>query len=428
MKRIAPYGIMLLCYGTVLLLCLALQGCYPAAMGPTDPGVYAGPGYAQLSGRAEVYRGGRRLQVSPPIRLQPGDAVQTGAEPGARISFPNGDAVILDSYTRVHLSNVFIEFGRILARVQGIFDAENENIVAGAEGTEFVFEVNRDRDVVVTVLDGAVVCRSKRQGWRVPLNRGEIFYSKFPNMVNPGKRPATRKELDDIRFWIGRIEGTRGPVEPEKGYCCTPNGVFPSAKGDCKGAFYLNPTQAEKACRGRTREESGYCCSGGRVYAATAESCQRARGIFAATEAEAYRRCGDMQQVWCCLDGRVNQMSRNQCTGRFFTDRFEAEKNCRPPQPRGYCCLNGQVTQSIRQDCRGAFYQDQAQAVRACRGEGGYCCLSGRVFQSTRGDCKGTFYLDQAQAQKACTLRFTPRESLPTDIMRPKPPEQPVIR
>jgi len=164
------------------------------------------------------------------------------------------------------------------------------------------------------------------------------------------------------------------------------------------------------------------------VYAATTESCQRARGVFAPTEAEAYRRCGDIQQVWCCLDGRVSQMTRNQCKGRFFTDRSEAEKNCRPPQPRGYGCLNGHVTQSIRQDCRGAFYQDQAQAVRACRGEGGYCCLSGRVFQSTRGDCKGTFYLDQAQAQKACTLRFTPRESLPTDIMRPKPPEQPVIR
>lgn len=428
MKRIAPSNPIIVWYGVLLLLGLALHGCYPAPIGPTGPGIYTGPGYAQLTGKAEVYREGRRLHVSRSIPLQSGDAVQTGAEPGARITFPNGDTVILDSHTRVHLSNVFVEFGRILARVQGFFEAENENIIAGAEGTEFVFEVTRDRDVVVTALDGSVVCRSKRHGWRVPLYRGEIFYSRYPNVVNPGKRAATRKELDDIRFWIRRIEGRVVPEEPAKGYCCTPDGVFPSTRENCRGTFYLDPTQAERACRSRSREESGYCCSGGRVSRATAESCQRARGVFAPTEAEASRRCRD-GDGWCCRDGRVSQMNRSQCAGRFFTDRYEAEKSCRPPEPeRGYCCLKGQVLQSTRENCRGTFYLDPIQAEKACRTESGYCCLSGRVLPSTRQECKGTFYLDQAQAQKACTLRYIPRESSPTDMIKPKPPEQPVIR
>ena len=133
------------------------------------------------------------------------------------VHFPDGNKIILDSNTRARLGSFFVEFGRILAQVKGFFEAESDNITAGVEGTEFVFEITRDRSVAVTVLDGTVVCRSKTRSWQERLSASEIFYSRPPNLVNPGKRPATPKELDDIRRWLKKIEGSTEPAQPEPG-------------------------------------------------------------------------------------------------------------------------------------------------------------------------------------------------------------------
>jgi hypothetical protein len=360
---------------------------------PRDNSRYVSLRNAELAGEANVYRDGRPLPMSLPYQLQSGDVIQTGPDAVAIVRLPEGNEIILDSNTRVRLGSFFVEFGRILSRVRGFFEAESENVIAGVEGTEFIFEITRDRSVAVTVLDGIVVCKSKIRSWQVRLNRGEVFYSQRPHLVSPGKRLATPKELDDIRRWIQKIEGSSGLVEPQPGYCCLEGKLFPSTRENCKGTFYLDRAQAMKACQSSPPpEQPGYCCSGGRVYAATAESCRSVRGVFASTESEAYRRCPDAQPGYCCRDGQVTETSRGRCTGSFFTDRNEALKSCRPkPEP-------------------------------------GYCCLEGKVFQTTREKCKGTFFLDEAQARKACQSSVPGKRSFPTDVIRPRPYTPPVIR
>jgi hypothetical protein len=294
---------------------------------PRDNTRYLGLSGAEITGAATVYRNGRPLPARLPSQLQPGDVIETGPDAVAVIRFPDGNEIIVDSNSRVRLGSFFIEFGRILASVRGFFEAESENVIAGVEGTEFVFEVARDRSVSVTVLGGTVVCRSKTAGWATRLGRGELLYSPYPNRVSPGKRLATQKELDDIRRWIKKVEQSTEQPTPDA-------------------------------------DRPGYCCSGGKVYRSTAGSC---RGVFAPTESEAYRHCQDAQQGYCCSDGEVTQTSRSKCSGSFFNDRSEAIRNCRPKPEIGYCCFRGDVFQSTRENCRGSFFLDEAQARAACR-------------------------------------------------------------
>lgn len=214
MKAIHALSFFALRYGFVLvLICLSLCSCGPTLVrvmkeDPSDNTRYVSLGNVDLPGEVNVYRDGRRLPVSLPYLLQSNDVIQTGPDAVARVWFPEGNEIILDSNTRVRLGSLFVEFGRILSRIRGFFDVESENVVAGVEGTEFIFEITRDRSVAVTVLDGTVVCRSKIRGWQVRLNCGEVLYSPFPNLLDPGKRLATPEELADIRRWIQKIEKT----------------------------------------------------------------------------------------------------------------------------------------------------------------------------------------------------------------------------
>jgi hypothetical protein len=233
MKKTARYCSVAFPYGCVLVVVLVsftLCGCGPVVIkdrgpslvtvmkeDPRDTSRYLRLSSAELAGEVTVYRDGSRLPVSLPYELLPGDVIETGPGAAAVVHFPDSNKIILDSNTRARLGSFFVEFGRVLARVKGFFEAESENITAGVEGTEFVFEVTRDRSVAVTVLDGTVVCRSKIRSWQERLSASEIFYSRHPNLVNPGRRPATSKELDDIRRWMKKIEESTEPAQPEPG-------------------------------------------------------------------------------------------------------------------------------------------------------------------------------------------------------------------
>ena len=299
MKKIAPHRFVALSYRFMLVLvCLSLCSCGPALVpalvrvmkeDPRDNSRYVSLRNAELAGEANVYRDGRRLPVSLPYQLQSGDVIQTGPDAVAIVRLPEGNEIILDSNTRVRLGSFFVEFGRILSRVRGFFEAESENVIAGVEGTEFIFELTRDRSVAVTVLDGTVVCKSKIRSWEVRLNRGEVFYSQHPNLVSPGKRLATPKELDDIRRWIRKIEGTSRLVEPEPGYCCLKGEVFPSTRENCRGTFFLDQAQARKACQpSPPPDQYGYCCLNGNVFSSTREKC---KGTFFLDQAQARKAC-----------------------------------------------------------------------------------------------------------------------------------------
>lgn len=287
------------CFAALILLLglLALTGCAPTLVqvwkqDPRDPGRYM---RVSAPGAVTVFRGGRPIAGSAPQVLQPGDVVETGPEAAAVIRFPEGHEIVLDEETRVRLGSFIVEFGRLLARARGFFEVESENVVAGVEGTEFVFQAaRRDRSVAVTLLEGSVVCRSKIGAWApLRLRPRERFASAYPHSAAPEKRPATAEEMDEIRRWVRRIDASFPPPPPVPliGYCCADGSVFPASRERCPGQYFADRGIAEMRCR-RAPEE-GYCCADGRIFASTRQRCW---GSFHSDPAQARRACRPVRQ------------------------------------------------------------------------------------------------------------------------------------
>ncbi|HKC45927.1 MAG TPA: FecR family protein [Burkholderiales bacterium] len=320
---------------------------------------YAEVGSAEASRFVTVFRG-QPVAARTPFTLQRGDEVETGPGSAAVIRFPDGGSVLLGASTRVRIGSLEVLFGNVLARVRGLFSVESENVIAGVEGTEFLFTVGTDRGVRVVVLDGVVVCRSKRGNWKpIRLGATQVFSSPHPNQGLPRVEQADPRELDDIRAWARRVGQVR---------------------------------------------LSGYCCDGGRVFPSWSNAC---RGLFFADQPSAERACVQPEPVgWCCDDGRVTSGPRGQCRGLFYPDQQSAVRACARPEPTGWCCDDGRVVSGPRGQCRGLFYLDQQSATRACAAPPGWCCLSGyRLEPMTNASCvanNGRFYADQRSASVAC--------------------------
>jgi len=286
-----------------------------------------GPGYVQLDtgdGAVRVYRRGHALDVRRGMRLLPGDEIQTNGSSAAVIRDPEHGEVVLASNTRVRLGSLEVLFGRVFADVRGFFTTSSENVVAGVEGTRFLFEVARDRSVRVAVLDGVVTCRSKRRSWApIPLGRRQELVSAYPNRAPPQVGLTNPREMDAIRAWAEQV---------------------------------------------RTAPRAGYCCDNGRVYGATSNQC---RGQFRTTLDEARQACEAFRQGWCCAHGSVTQTTQGRCTGSFYLDRRDAERACvrrpPPPEPMVWCCVSGNVSYVRRDHCGGRYFDDQASATKACQ-------------------------------------------------------------
>jgi hypothetical protein len=296
----------------------------------SDPG--SPQGFVQVEAdfarHVSVFRDGRPLALRVPLALRAGDEIQTAPGAGAVIRLEGDGEVVLGPDTRVRLGSLELLFGRILADVRGLFNAESENIVAGVEGTLFQFEVDQRQDVRVVVLEGAVQCRSKRDGWEpIRLERGQALSSAYPNRMTPHVEPVSRAEMAAIEHWAEEIRGAA---------------------------------------------RAGWCCQDGRVYEARSDRC---RGLFTPSEREAHEQC---TPGWCCSDGRVTRTIRAQCRGSFHHDPEAAERACAPrpapepePEPsvRGWCCINGEVAPMERRACSargGSFHSTQRRAAAAC--------------------------------------------------------------
>jgi hypothetical protein len=325
---------------------------------PSVPAGYVIVDAGEASRFVTVFRAGRPLGARPSFTLQQGDEVETGADGAAVIQFPDGSVAAIDARTRVRIGSLEVLFGRVFASVRGLFSIESENVVAGVEGTEFMFEVGADRGVRVVVLDGVVVTRSKTRSWNpIRLRPGSAFSSPYPNREPPQVGPASQRELDDIRAWMRGLIGA-----PRSGYCCDGTRVFASVASECRGFFSATESEARRSCT------VGWCCAGNQVTQTIRARC---RGEFYTDRQSAERACAPKPEMgWCCEAGRVTSGTRDQCRGKFYTDRESAEKACPPPEPVGWCCLPGytlkQMTPSSCTASRGKFYTDQRTARAAC--------------------------------------------------------------
>ena len=143
-----------------------------------------------------VWRGGREIAARRLMLLQPGDEIETDKNVAAVLRFADaGDALVLNG-TRVRIGSLEVTFGRVFALLRNRFTVSSQTVVAGVEGTRFLFEVGRDRAVHVAVADGVVVCRSPQGAWApVRLRTNEGLRSRYPGRGPPQVGPSDSREL-----------------------------------------------------------------------------------------------------------------------------------------------------------------------------------------------------------------------------------------
>jgi hypothetical protein len=325
-RSIAALRVLLVAVG-----CLWLAGCGTSLnkvvrADTTDPMGYieVRDGYAGL---VSVYRDGGPLPLRIPLSLRGGDEIETGPDAGAVIRFEDGGEVVLGPRTRVRLGSLEVLFGRIFASVRGLFSAESETVVAGVEGTRFLFAVDRGQDVQVAVLEGRVLCTSRTDAWEpIHLGPGHSMTTLYPHTVQPQIAQMSRGQIAEIERWA---EGIR--QAPRAGYCCLGGKVFEAHSNACRGHFEETERAARYQC------QAGWCCSGGQVTRGIRAEC---RGSFHLDQGAAERACAappppPPQQGWCCLNGKVTAMGKDACTqrsGRFYPSQHSAEAACQRPR------------------------------------------------------------------------------------------------
>ncbi len=326
----------------IMMLMLALAGCATergTATAPVQllhiarevPG--ADPRWQSVEADeagVRVWRGGREIAVRRRMAMLPGDEMETGANGAAVLRVRDvGDVLVLER-TRVRMGSLEVFFGRVFALLRNRFTVSSETVVAGVEGTRFLYEVGRDRAVRVAVADGEVVCRSPQGVWApVRLRANEALLARYPGRTPPVVGRADARELrayEEISREVSRA--------PERGWCCRDEQVTASWSDRCPGGFDTDRADALRQCR-------------------------------PAPPPPPPDRVG-----WCCRDGRVTSSIRqSQCVGTFFdTEAALKASSCYrpsapppPPDPVGWCCRDGRVTQSIKKSqCAGMFFDTEA--------------------------------------------------------------------
>ncbi len=168
------------------------------------------------------------------------------------------------------------------ADIRGLFEASSASVVAGVEGTRFLFEVRPDRSVHVAVAEGVVNCRARNGEWRdVRLRANEALRASWEPNVRPAVMAADVRELREAAATASQIADA-----PAYGWCCANGRISPAWQNQCGGSFSTNRGAADAMCR--PAEPAGWCCAGGSVTSAVRSQC---RGYFDSDRVKVARVC-----------------------------------------------------------------------------------------------------------------------------------------
>ncbi|HUF61247.1 MAG TPA: hypothetical protein VMN36_04165 [Verrucomicrobiales bacterium] len=159
-----------------------------------------------------VFRQGARIPVNPGMALQTDDSVQTGGRSTAILWFDGRHEIIMLPNTKVEIHSLWVEFGKILARIHGKFRIESESVVAGVEGTEFLLQVGGPDAMGVTVVEGKVRLTSKRTERSIVVNPFET--GAISRAGVPAKRALTDRERRLIEAQLRQFDSTIQPPAP----------------------------------------------------------------------------------------------------------------------------------------------------------------------------------------------------------------------
>jgi hypothetical protein len=230
-----------------------------------------------------VHRGGVDVAPRPGLLLMPGDDIRTGAGVAVVLQVEAGELVV-DEQSSVRLGSLEVFFGRVFASLRGLFIVRSETLEAANDGTRYVFEVSGARATRLTVVDGAVNCRSRTGSWgavRVdPRQALEVDYLGKAPRVMPADPSAAVTRFESIRS---------AQPAPVAGFCCANGTVTPSMSNQCGGTFEILKSVAEYACRPKPPPTVWCCVSTNVVREVGAPQCPRERTF--PSEAEARRSC-----------------------------------------------------------------------------------------------------------------------------------------
>lgn len=363
-----------------LFLLLFMGGCAPISLkslvreDPTLPGRYVKVGPDKAAVTARVFRQGQPVAVRPWMALLPGDEIETGPQGAAIIAFKRTGTVTLAPHTRVRVGSLEVLFGRIFAKIRGLFTVESQEVVAATEGTEFMLELLRGTVRVIAVKD-VVTCRSKSGKWPgIRLVEGNEV-SVTPKVGPPAVKVASHSETKGLRAWASAVATAPPPPPPPPvpiaGFCCENGQVRQAIESECGGDFRQGEEQARQACA------VGFCCAGGSVTKAIRSQCKSSDGQFFPDSESAQEACKPTPKGWCCAGGAVTQMTASQCgasEGHFFPDINSAQKVCAQAD-MVYCCYlpategQGTVKYESRAAClgkKGKPFTDQTKAKYEC--------------------------------------------------------------
>ena len=200
---------------SIVLASATLVACIPAPFARLDD-ILVDNRAAQPEefGRVKITRAGATQDGAPGMAILKGDTVTTGADGVAAVTLAAGWEVIFEPGTVATIENpsIFVRWGKlIIKKLQEVKEAltvNNEFVSAGAEGTVFVFEVTRDNEVRISVVEGTVVVNSRLARWdSVRYRAGDA------GMIRAGVRPSVRR-LDPqsariIQQRVGQVEQIR---------------------------------------------------------------------------------------------------------------------------------------------------------------------------------------------------------------------------
>ena len=202
------------------IACAALTACHPPFGRLEGILVETRPAQPDEFGRLQVIREGETREGAPGMGIQKGDTIMTAADGIAVVTLQAGWEVIFEPGTVAKIENpsIFVKIGKLIIKklkeVKEALTVNNEFVSAGAEGTEFVFEVTPDSAVQIAVLEGRVVVHSRLARWD-----STTYEAGEAGMISAGSRPGPRRRLDpatvrDIRQHIREVERVIRPTMP----------------------------------------------------------------------------------------------------------------------------------------------------------------------------------------------------------------------
>jgi FecR protein len=163
-----------------------------------------------------VTRNGAFLAFSQGLALQKDDAISTGANAGVVIDYPSGARVYILPNSKVRIGSIFLEIGKLIVKVKGIFEVRTELATAGSEGTEYWVEVGARQQVNVGVIEDKVNLSSNTGRWP-PVKLLQNTKAVVNTGSAPTISPATLQEMQRERDWINKMDSLFPVYERPKG-------------------------------------------------------------------------------------------------------------------------------------------------------------------------------------------------------------------